>query len=112
MHAVFKTGGKQYKVNVGQIIRIEKLNISAGNNIIFKNILLITDTSTIKIGSPNILGSTIEANILRHGKSKKINIIKFNRRKHYKKKQGHRQFFTDIKILNIHYPERDIKNGT
>lgn len=112
MHAVFQSGGKQYKVNIGQIVRLEKLNFSVGENITFNNILLISNSSHVEIGSPNILGSEIKANILRHGKHKKINIIKFNRRKHYKKKQGHRQLFTDVKILDINYLNRDIKNGT
>ncbi|MBZ2279394.1 50S ribosomal protein L21 [Buchnera aphidicola] len=103
MYAVFFNGGKQYKVIPNQIIRIEKLNIPQGNEIKFNQVLMISNEKDTKIGNPFLLGSVITASVEKHGRAKKIKIIKFHRRKHYKKKQGHRQYFTDIKILNINY---------
>ncbi|QCI26825.1 50S ribosomal protein L21 [Buchnera aphidicola (Thelaxes californica)] len=102
MYAVFTSGGKQYKVSEGSIIKIEKLNIRIGSTIKIKKILMINDETNKKIGTPFLKKSYIHAIIDEHGKSKKINIIKFKRRKHYKKKQGHRQLFTKIRITKIH----------
>ncbi|CAL4326445.1 50S ribosomal protein L21 [Buchnera aphidicola] len=101
MYAVFISGGKQYRVVKNQIIRLEKLNNPVGTTIEFNQILMISNKDSVKIGSPFITSGTIKANIENHGRLKKIKIIKFNRRKHYKKQQGHRQYFTDVKIIDI-----------
>ncbi|QCI17779.1 50S ribosomal protein L21 [Buchnera aphidicola (Acyrthosiphon lactucae)] len=101
MYAVFVSGGKQYRVTKNQIIRLEKLNNPLGTTIEFDKILMISHKDCIKIGTPFIKGSIIKAHIQNHGRLKKIKIIKFNRRKHYKKQQGHRQNFTDVKIIDI-----------
>lgn len=101
MYAVFINGGKQYKVQIGQVLRLEKINCKIGKIIKFKNILLIKKNKKIFLGQPILKNTVIKAYICRHGREKKINIIKFNRRKHYKKKQGHRQNYTSIKIINI-----------
>ncbi|QCI20521.1 50S ribosomal protein L21 [Buchnera aphidicola (Brachycaudus cardui)] len=101
MYAVFISGGKQYRVIKNQIIRLEKLNNPIGTTIEFNQILMIANKDSNKIGTPYINGVTIKANIEKHGRLKKIKIIKFNRRKHYKKQQGHRQYFTDVKIIDI-----------
>ncbi|XBC38018.1 MAG: 50S ribosomal protein L21 [Buchnera aphidicola (Floraphis choui)] len=102
MYAIFAHGGKQYKAKKGQIIKLEKINYISGEQIKFKEILMISDKNEITIGKPILLDSFISANVVSHGRNKKINIIKFNRRKHYKKHQGHRQFFTKVLITNIH----------
>ncbi|CAL4324229.1 50S ribosomal protein L21 [Buchnera aphidicola (Protaphis terricola)] len=102
MYAVFISGGKQYRVKKNQIIQLEKLNYPTGSIIELKNILMISNNNEIKIGNPYVIGSTIKACIKNHGRLKKIKIIKFNRRKHYKKQQGHRQYFTNIKIVDIY----------
>lgn len=101
MYAVFLSGGKQYRVKKNQTIKLEKLNHLPGSIIELKNILMISNEKKIQIGSPFLSGSSITAHVENHGKLKKIKIIKFNRRKHYKKTQGHRQNYTNIKILKI-----------
>ena len=101
MYAVFLSGGKQYRVKKNQVIRLEKLSNSIGTAIEFNQILMISDQNSIQIGNPFIEGGKNKACIDNHGRLKKIKIIKFNRRKHYKKQQGHRQYFTDVKILDI-----------
>ncbi|WP_295164306.1 50S ribosomal protein L21 [uncultured Buchnera sp.] len=101
MYAVFISGGKQYRVKKNQIIKLEKLNNPPGSIIEFDKILMIADENEIKIGKPFLHGSKIKAYVENHGRLKKIKVIKFNRRKHYKKQQGHRQHFTNVKILDI-----------
>lgn len=101
MYAVFLSGGKQYRATKNQVIRLEKLNHPLGETIQFNKILMIANKNSINIGTPFIKGGIIKAHIQNHGRLKKIKIIKFNRRKHYKKQQGHRQNFTDVKILDI-----------
>ncbi|AKC60270.1 50S ribosomal protein L21 [Blochmannia endosymbiont of Camponotus (Colobopsis) obliquus] len=101
MYAVFQNGGKQYQVTEGQTIQIEKLPTKIGEKITFNTIMIIVDTNNIQIGNPFIKNKTIEAETISHNKNKKIKIIKFKRRKHFRKTQGHRQWFTNIKIINI-----------
>jgi large subunit ribosomal protein L21 len=101
MYAVFLSGGKQYRVIKNQVIRLEKLKNPIGTTVEFDKILMISSKDSIKIGDPFITGGIIKANIQNHGRLKKIKIIKFNRRKHHKKQQGHRQYFTDVKIMEI-----------
>ncbi|CAL4323528.1 50S ribosomal protein L21 [Buchnera aphidicola (Eriosoma lanigerum)] len=101
MYAIFNNGGKQYLVKPGQIIQIEKLNKNIGEQVQFTQILMISNNNILKIGKPYLTNSVIKAHIINQGKHKKINIIKFKRRKHYKKQQGHRQSFTLVKIQEI-----------
>ncbi|WWO98141.1 MAG: 50S ribosomal protein L21 [Candidatus Dasytiphilus stammeri] len=103
MYAVFQTGGKQYRVKTGQIIRLEKLNIVKGKTIDFDQVLMIVNGNNINIGAPLVKGGRVSADIIDHDRGKKIKIIKFRRRKHYRKKQGHRQWFTTVKINNISF---------
>ncbi|QJC30635.1 50S ribosomal protein L21 [Enterobacteriaceae endosymbiont of Neohaemonia nigricornis] len=100
MYAIFDNGGKQYKVKIGQLIKLEKCMGNIGDIIYFKKILMIYDKQTYKIGTP-FLKASITAELLSHNKTKKIQIIKFNRRKHFRKTQGHRQNYTLMKIINI-----------
>jgi len=98
MYAIFETGGKQYRVQEGQIINIEKLNINIGNIIEFNKVMIIRNKDNLHIGYPFVIGSKIIAEVISHFRNKKVMILKFGRRKHYRKHQGHRQWFTNIKI--------------
>ncbi|PPI86547.1 50S ribosomal protein L21 [Candidatus Pantoea edessiphila] len=101
MYTVFQSGGKQYKAIEGQVIRLEKLDAKIGDCIQFKEVLMISKGEYLKIGTPFVVNSSVNGKIIFHGRNKKIKIIKFRRRKHYRKQQGHRQWFTDVKIINI-----------
>jgi len=101
MYAVIKTGGKQYKVFEGETLKIEKLEIEPGKKVIFKEVLMIADGENVQVGLPLVEKASVEAEIVSQGKGKKVNILKFKRRKHSMKQQGHRQLFTEIKIGKI-----------
>lgn len=101
MYAVIKTGGKQYRVQEGDVLSVEKIDTEVGGVITFDEILMSSDGEKASIGTPTVAGASVEASIDSHGKAKKVIIIKFKRRKHHMKKQGHRQNFTKIKINKI-----------
>jgi len=101
MQAVFKTGGKQYRVSPGDEIKIEKLPGEVGEKVVFDKVLLTSDGETVNIGKPFLDSSKITGRILGQGRDRKIIVFKFKKRKDYKKKQGHRQSFTLVKIENI-----------
>jgi large subunit ribosomal protein L21 len=101
MYAVIKTGGKQYRVSEGQTLKIEKLTGDVGGAVEFDRVLMVTDGENVKVGSPNVDGSKVTATIMAHGRGKKVNIIKFKRRKHHLKRMGHRQDYTEVQITGI-----------
>ncbi|WP_034917271.1 MULTISPECIES: 50S ribosomal protein L21 [Erwinia] len=101
MYAVFQSGGKQHRVSEGQTVRLEKLDIATGETIEFDQVLMIANGDDVTIGAPLVSGGVIKAEIVAHGRGDKIKIVKFRRRKHYRKQQGHRQWFTDVKITGI-----------
>ena len=101
MYAVIKTGGKQYRVMQGEVLRVEKLEADVGAAITFDQVLLVGAGEGITVGSPLVAGATVAATVKAHGRADKIRIIKFRRRKHYKRQQGHRQHFTEIEITGI-----------
>ena len=102
MYAIIKTGGKQYKVAEGEILEIEKLEVDVGSEVEFDQVLMISDgESDIKIGAPYVEGAKVIAEVSAQDRGKKITVIKFRRRKHYMRKQGHRQYFTAVKIKAI-----------
>ncbi len=101
VYAVIKTGGKQYKVSPGDTIRVEKLPGEPGQEIELEEVLLVGDGEDLKIGQPLVEGAKVVATIVAQGRSKKIIVFKKKRRKNYKKKRGHRQYFTDIQIKEI-----------
>jgi large subunit ribosomal protein L21 len=101
MYAVIKTGGKQYTVKEGDVLKIEMLPDDAGNVIEFSEVLMIADGETITCGTPFIAKAVVTAEVLDHGRHKKIKIIKFRRRKHHRKQMGHRQYYSQVKITAI-----------
>lgn len=101
MYAVIKTGGKQYRVKEGQTLKVEKLNVEKGDSIELNEVLMIADGEDVKIGAPYVDGGSVSATIEDHGRGDKVRIIKFNRRKHFRKQMGHRQSYTEIKITGI-----------
>jgi len=101
MYAVIKTGGKQYKVAAGEKLKIEKLAGDVGSKVVIDKVLMINDGENTTIGAPLIVGATVNATVLSHGRADKVMIFKFRRRKHYRKTQGHRQSFTEILINDV-----------
>jgi large subunit ribosomal protein L21 len=101
MYAVVATGGKQYKVEAGEVLRVEKLQGDVGAQVAFDQVLLLADGEDVRVGQPMVAGVTVKGHIVEQGKSKKIIVFKFKRRKRYRRKQGHRQLFTAIKIDTI-----------
>ena len=101
MHAVFVTGGKQYRAKEGDVLRVEKLDVSAGGNVEFDKVLLVSDGDTVKVGTQYVDGGKVSATVESQGRHNKITIIKFRRRKHHQKEQGHRQHYTEIEITGI-----------
>jgi large subunit ribosomal protein L21 len=101
MYAVISTGGKQYRVSEGQTIRVEKLPGEVGAPVSFDRVLLFSDGETVRVGQPTLDGMTVTGHIIQQGKAKKIIVFKQKRRKGYRKKQGHRQEFTALKIDTI-----------
>ena len=98
MYAVIKTGGKQYRVAAGDKIKVEQIAADEGKEITIDQVLAIGNGETLTVGTPLVSGATVVAKVLTHGKHDKVHIFKMRRRKHYQKRQGHRQNFTEIEI--------------
>ncbi|WP_202710648.1 50S ribosomal protein L21 [Sporosalibacterium faouarense] len=101
MYAVIETGGKQYRVQEGDTVFVEKLNGEAGDKITLDKVLLIAGDEDLKVGKPYLEGAAVEAEVVEQGKAKKIIVFKYKSKKDYRKKQGHRQPYTKLKISNI-----------
>jgi large subunit ribosomal protein L21 len=101
MYAVIKTGGKQYKVAAGGKLKVESLPVEVGGEVEIKDVLMVADGENVRIGSPTVSGASVKATVLAHGRGEKVMIFKMRRRKHYRKSQGHRQNFTEIRIDGI-----------
>lgn len=101
MYAVIKTGGKQYRVAEGDVVRIEKLAAELGATVQFDEVLLVGSGADVKVGAPLVAGSKVSGVVHKHGKGEKKAIVKFRRRKHYLRQGTHRQFYTDVKITGI-----------
>ena len=101
MYAVISTGGKQYKLAQGDVCRIEKLDAEEGASVELDKILMIADGDNINIGTPFVDGGKVTATIKSHGRAKKVEIMKFRRRKHHQKRTGHRQYYTEIEVTGI-----------
>ena len=101
MYAVIVSGGKQHRVGEGETLKLEKLNIEVGASVDFDRVLLVVNGEDVKIGAPVVQGAKVSAEIVSHGRGKKVRIMKFKRRKHHMKQMGHRQWFTEVKITGI-----------
>ncbi len=101
MYAVIESGGKQHRVVEGETLKLEKLEVATGEKVKFDKILMVGEGESVKIGTPYVKGSQVTAEVVQQGRGDKVTIIKFNRRKHSQKKQGHRQWFTEVKITGI-----------
>lgn len=98
MYAIIKTGGKQYRVSVGDKLKVETLEAEAGAQVTLSDVLAISDEQGLKVGAPTIEGATVTATVLSHGRGDKVRIVKFRRRKHSMKSGGHRQNYTELQI--------------
>ena len=101
MYAVIKTGGKQYRVSAGEKLRVESLPAEVGAEITLDQVLMVSDGDKVTTGSPIVAGASVKATVVAHGRGEKIRIFKMRRRKHYRKTQGHRQNYTEIRIDGI-----------
>ncbi|GHC37091.1 50S ribosomal protein L21 [Aidingimonas halophila] len=101
MYAVIKSGGKQYRVQEGQTLKLEKLEVATGETLEFDQVLLVGSDDDVKVGEPLVDGAKVSAEVVSHGRGDKVRIIKFRRRKHHMRRQGHRQWFTEVKITGI-----------
>lgn len=101
MYAVIVSGGKQHRVVEGETLKLEKIEQPTGATIEFDQVLMVGEGADVKIGAPVVDGATVTAEVIDHGRHKKVNIVKFKRRKHHMKRAGHRQWFTEVKITGI-----------
>lgn len=112
MYAVIKTGGKQYRVMPGDVIKVETLDAAVGAAVNFEEVLMIADGDDITVGTPTIASAKVAAEVIAHGRAKKVEIVKFRRRKHHQKRTGHRQNFTQVQIQNINGKGSPAKKAT
>lgn len=101
MYAVIESGGKQHRVQEGEVLKLEKLEAATGEKVDFDKVLMVGEGESVKIGTPYVEGSKVTAEVLSQARGDKVKIIKFSRRKHYRKQQGHRQWYTEVKITGI-----------
>ena len=101
MYAVIVTGGKQYRVSQGDKLRVEKLDAEEGSSVELDRVLMVVNGDDVKIGAPTLDGGKVTAEVKAHGRGDKVEIIKFRRRKHHMKRQGHRQAYTELEITGI-----------
>ncbi len=101
MHAIIKTGGKQYRVAKSQVLKVENIDKELEQSFEFDKVLMIVDGDRVEVGNPFISGVTVKAEVIEKGRGPKLEILKFKRRKHHMKRQGHRQAYTKVKITEI-----------
>ena len=101
MYAVIKTGGKQYKVAPGEKLKVEQIPADVGAEVVIDQVLMVGDGDSVRLGQPKVVGATVKATVVAHGRGEKVTIFKMRRRKHYQKHQGHRQGYTELKIDSI-----------
>jgi len=101
MYAVIISGGKQHRVEEGEVLKLEKLEVATGESVEFDQVLMVGEGADVRIGAPVVEGSSVTAEVVSHGRHEKIKIVKFNRRKHYRNETGHRQWYTEVKITGI-----------
>ena len=101
MYAVFQTGGKQYRAKQGDVLKIEKLELEAGSDVAFDHVMMLGEGDDVKVGTPTLAGAVVSGKVLSQGRADKVHIVKFGRRKHFRKQQGHRQYYTEVEITAI-----------
>ena len=101
MYAVVKTGGKQYRVQSGESVRVEALSAEVGAAVSFDEVLMVGEGESVRVGTPFVAGAKVNATVVSHGRGEKVRIFKLRRRKHYQKSQGHRQAYTEVRIDDI-----------
>ena len=101
MYAVIQNGGKQYRVAPGDVIRVEKLEAEAGQTVDLNQVLMVSDDQGARVGNPVLAGASVTAKVKSHGRADKVKVFKMRRRKHYRKTQGHRQYYTELEITAI-----------
>jgi len=101
MYAIFESGGKQHRVVEGETLKLEKIEVATGEKVEFDKVYLVANGEDVKVGAPVVKGAKVTAEVVNHGRGDKVKIIKFRRRKHSMKRQGHRQWFTEVKITGI-----------
>ena len=101
MYAVIVTGGKQYRVEEGEVLRVERLGADEGATVEFDRVLMVGEGADVTVGTPVVDGAKVSATVRAHGRGDKVNVIKFRRRKHYMRRQGHRQNYTEIEVTGI-----------
>ena len=101
MFAVFKSGGKQHRVSEGEVVRLELIDAEPGASLTFDEVLLVAEGENVTVGAPYVAGGKVTAEVVGHDRHDKIRIIKFRRRKHYMRRAGHRQWYTDVRITGI-----------
>ncbi len=101
MYAVIKTGGKQYRVCAGQKLKVEQIPADVGAEVTLDQVLMVGEGESVKVGAPLVAGATVKCTVISHGRHDKVKIFKMRRRKHYQKRQGHRQNYTELRIDTI-----------
>jgi large subunit ribosomal protein L21 len=101
MYAVVKTGGKQYRVQSGESVRVESLPAEVGAAVSFDEVLMVGEGESVRVGTPLVAGAKVSATVVAHGRGEKVHIFKMRRRKHFQKSQGHRQGYTEVRIDEI-----------
>jgi large subunit ribosomal protein L21 len=101
VYAIVKTGGKQYRVEEGQVVRVERLVAASGESVTLEDVLLLATDAGTRVGSPRVLGASVVGKVLEHGRGQKVRVFHYKKRKHYRKTRGHRQDFTALQIEKI-----------
>ena len=101
MYAVIKTGGKQYRVSAGQKLKVEQIPAEVGAEVTIDQVLMVGEGESVKVGAPLVAGASVKCTVVSHGRHDKVKIFKMRRRKHYQKRQGHRQNYTELRIDTI-----------
>jgi large subunit ribosomal protein L21 len=101
VYAIVKTGGKQYRVEEGQVVRVERLEAGSGQSVTLDEVLLVATDGETRVGSPRVAGATVQGKVLEHGRGAKVRVFHYKKRKHFRKTRGHRQDFTALKIEKI-----------
>lgn len=101
MYAIVETGGKQYKVSPGEIVRVEKLPGTRGDSLVFEKVLAVSDKGSLRVGNPYLEGTTVKGTIVRQGKARKVLVFKYRAKTNYRRRYGHRQQFTEVRVDSV-----------